>query len=72
MHLMQYGNACQIFTIRPIERKMNSIRGIDEKHRAEWEIADIVFDEGAMLSLEVFHTTVQIVHLNQKIHRFSI
>ena len=60
------------FESRPIERKVNSIRGQDTKHDVSWEIADIVFDEGAMLSLEVFHTTVQVVHLNQVIPRFSI
>ncbi len=60
------------FESRPIERKTNSIRGKDIWHDVNWEIADIVFDEGAMLSLEVFHTTVHIVRLNQNIPRFSI
>jgi MFS superfamily sulfate permease-like transporter len=60
------------FKTRPIERKLNSIRGKDQKHDVNWEIADIVFDEGAMLSLEVFHTTVQVVRLRQTIPRFSL
>lgn len=60
------------FESRPIERKTNSIRGKDTKHQVNWEIADIVFDEGAMLSLEVFHTTVQVVRLNHKIPKFSV
>ena len=60
------------FDSRPIERKSNSIRGQDSKHKVNWEIADIVFDEGAMLSLEVFHTTVQVVRLNRNIPRFSL
>ncbi len=60
------------FETRPIEKKANSLRGRDEKHAVNWEIADIVFDEGAMLSLEVFHTTVQVVRLNQQIPRFSV
>ncbi len=60
------------FESRPIERKTNSIRGKDPKHKVHWEIADITFDEGAMLSLEVFHSTIQVVRLNQKIPRFSL
>ena len=43
-----------------------------KKHDATWEIADIVFDEGAMLSLEVFHTTVHVVRLNRPIPRFIV
>lgn len=60
------------FESRPIERKTNSVRGVDTKHNVNWEIADITFDEGAMLSLEVFHTTVQIVRLNQNIPKFTV
>ncbi len=62
----------RFFESRPIERKKNSLRGKDLTHNVEWEVADIVFDEGAMLSLEIFHTTVQIIRLNQKIPMFSI
>ncbi|MFY0652270.1 MAG: SulP family inorganic anion transporter [Cyclobacteriaceae bacterium] len=60
------------FESRPIELKTNSIRGKDTRYNANWEIADIVFDEGAMLSLEVFHTTVHLVRLNQRIPRFTV
>ena len=62
----------RFFESRPIELKTNSIRGRDLAHNTSWEIADIVFDEGAMLSLEVFHTTVHTVRLNQAIPRFII
>lgn len=62
----------RFFESRPIERKTNAIRGKDNRHDVSWEIADIVFDEGAMLSLEIFHTTVQLIRLNQNIPRFSI
>jgi MFS superfamily sulfate permease-like transporter len=62
----------RFFESRPIERKTNAIRGKDSRHNVDWEIADIVFDEGAMLSLEVFHTTVLVVRLNQNIPRFSL
>lgn len=60
------------FESRPIERKTNSIRGRDTKHNVNWEMADITFDEGAMLSLEVFHSTVQVIRLNQQIPIFSV
>ena len=62
----------RFFESRPIERKTNSIKGRDLNLNMNWEIADIVFDEGAMLSLEVFHTTVQVVRLNREIPRFSL
>lgn len=60
------------FESRPIELKSNALRGTDTKHGVTWEIADIVFDEGAMLSLEVFHTTVLVVRMNQEIPTFTV
>ena len=60
------------FETRPIEGKTNVLRGSDPSINAKWEIADIKFDEGAMHSLEVFHTTVQVIKLNQTIPRFSV
>lgn len=62
----------RFFDSRPIQRKTNSLKGKYPRHQVDWEIADIVFDEGAMLSLEIFHTTVQVLRLNQKIPEFSI
>jgi len=52
--------------------KSNSLQGKDLENNAQWEIADIVFDEGAMLALEVYQTTVQIVRLPSPIPRFII
>ena len=60
------------FDSRPIEMKSNSLQGLDKENNAEWEIADIVFDEGAMLALEVYQTTVQVVRLPVTIPRFII
>ena len=60
------------FDSRPIEMKNNSLQGFDTENNAHWEIADIVFDEGAMLALEIYQTTVQIVHLPSKIPSFII
>ncbi|MGL1884934.1 MAG: SulP family inorganic anion transporter [Reichenbachiella sp.] len=59
------------FESRPIDGKTNVLRGVDAKHNLNWEIADITFAEGAMLSLEVFHMTVHLVWLDQPIPRFS-
>ena len=58
------------FDSRPIEMKSNSLQGRDLENNAQWEIDDIVFDEGAMLALEVYQTTVQVVHLPVTIPRF--
>lgn len=60
------------FDSRPIEMKSNSLQGQDVKNNSQWEIADIVFDEGAMLALEVYQTTVQVVRLPTPIPRFII
>ena len=60
------------FDSRPIEMKSNSLQGKDTENNAQWEIADIVFDEGAMLALEVYQTTVQIVKLPRTIPTFKI
>ena len=60
------------FDSRPIEMKSNSLQGLDKENNAYWEIADIVFDEGAMLALEVYQTTVQVVRLPSPIPRFII
>jgi len=60
------------FDSRPIERKNNSLQGIDEENNAQWEISDIVFDEGALLALEVYQTTVQVIRLPSPIPKFII
>lgn len=60
------------FDSRPIEMKSNSLKGLDLENNAQWEIADIVFDEGALQSLEVYQTTVQVIRLPSPIPRFII
>ena len=60
------------FDSRPIEMKNNSLQGLDKENNAHWEIADIVFDEGALLALEVYQTTVQIIKLPNRIPEFII
>ena len=60
------------FDSRPIEMKSNSLQGLDVENNAQWEISDIVFDEGALLALEVYQTTVQVVRLPSLIPTFVI
>jgi MFS superfamily sulfate permease-like transporter len=62
----------RFFDSRPIEMKSNSLQGLDAENNAQWEIADIVFDEGALLALEIYQTTVQVVRLPSPIPRFII
>ncbi len=62
----------RFFDSRPIEMKSNCLQGVDVENNAQWEIADIVFDEGALLALEVYQTTVQVVRLPSPIPRFII
>jgi len=52
--------------------KSNSLQGQDDENNTKWEIADIVFDEGALLALEVYQTTVHVVRLPSLIPRFII
>lgn len=60
------------FDSQPIEMKSNSLQGQDAGNSAHWEIADIVFDEGALLALEVYQTTLQVVRMPYSIPRFII
>jgi MFS superfamily sulfate permease-like transporter len=62
----------RFFDSRPIEMKSNSLQGLDAENKAKWEISDIVFDEGALLALEIYQTTVQVVRLPSPIPRFII
>ncbi|MCI5082040.1 MAG: SulP family inorganic anion transporter [Saprospiraceae bacterium] len=77
-HEVDYNNsylrAFQFFEIRPIEYKANIIRGHypGENEDVHWEIADITFDEGALLATEVYNTTVQIVKLPFHIPKFIL
>jgi hypothetical protein len=62
----------EFFETRPIERKKNSLKGVFENSEVSWEIADIRFDEGALLSSEVYQTTVQIIRLPVSIPEFTL
>ena len=62
----------EFFRSRPLEAKSNIIGGEFEEYQADWEMSDVIFDEGAMLSKEVYKTTLLLVHLPSKIAEFTL
>lgn len=62
------------FQTRPIEKKVNMIKGQYEEEYGvlKWEIADITFDEGAMLATEVYKSTIQVIRLPFNIPGFVL
>ncbi|NNE55614.1 MAG: SulP family inorganic anion transporter, partial [Flavobacteriales bacterium] len=62
----------QFFETRPIEYRENIIEGHYADIGLNWEICDITFDEGALEATEVYHTTVQVIHLTKEIPRFIL
>jgi MFS superfamily sulfate permease-like transporter len=69
---ISYLNNFNFFNSRPILEKTNAIQGTDLDNSVRWEISDITFDEGALLSSDVYHTTVHVIHLPIKIPRFTL
>ncbi|TNE46476.1 MAG: SulP family inorganic anion transporter [Deltaproteobacteria bacterium] len=61
----------QFFERRLMEFKENVIYGSYEGHRVTWEIADLTFDEGALL-VEEFHTTAQVLYLPKPLPEFIV
>ena len=60
------------FEIRPIERKLNCIKGTFKDLDVSWEIADVTFSEGAAFTAETFNTTLMVLKLNKKIPVFTM
>lgn len=60
------------FEIRPIERKLNCLKGSYKDLDISWEIADVTFSEGAAFTAETFNTTLMILRLNRKIPIFTM
>jgi MFS superfamily sulfate permease-like transporter len=61
----------QFFETRPLEYKENVISGKYKENGIFWEIADLTFDEGALL-VEEFHTTVQVLFMPRQLPEFVI
>ncbi len=66
-----YLRSFHFFETRPVKGKKNVMRG-SYQNGYKWEAADIIFDEGLLLSSEVFMTTVQIIHLPSTITTFIL
>jgi MFS superfamily sulfate permease-like transporter len=60
------------FEIRPIERKSNCLKGTFKDLDVSWEIADVIFNEGAAFTAETFNTTLMVLKLNRKIPIFTM
>lgn len=60
------------FEIKPIERKSNCLKGAFPDLKADWEVADVTFSEGAAFTAEVFNATVMVLKLNRPIPVFSM
>jgi len=62
----------KFFELRPIERKSNMLSGRFESTDNNWEIADIIFNEGASFTAEVFYSTLMTIKINNEIPKFMM
>lgn len=62
----------KFFESRPLEYKTNIISGEYEGQNISWEICDITFDEGALMAMEVYHTTIKMIELPYSIPEFTL
>lgn len=62
----------QFFKSRPLEKRWNIITGTYLGKNIDWEISDVVFDEGALSATEVYNTTVQVINLPYVIPKFIV
>lgn len=60
------------FKSRPIDLKSNIIGEKYENQNVDWEISDVTFEEGAMLSKEIYTSTMQHIHLPFEIPSFVL
>jgi len=60
------------FKSRPIEYRNNIIIGNYSSFQSDWETCDITFDEGALLAAEVYHASIQVIFLKQKLPLFVL
>lgn len=62
----------KFFELRPIERKSNVLSGRFESTDNDWEIADVIFNEGASFTAEVFYSTLMTIKINNRIPKFMM
>ena len=62
----------KFFELRPIERKSKVLSGRFESTDNDWDIADVVFNEGASFTSEVFYSTLMTIKINNEIPKFMM
>ncbi len=62
----------KFFELRPIERKSNVLSGRFESTDNDWEIADVIFNEGASFTSEIFYSTLMTIKINNEIPKFMM
>lgn len=62
----------EFFKVRPIVAKHNVITGTIDEHDVTWEIADITFDEGALLASDQHDLTCHVLELPFELPPFII
>lgn len=65
-------NKFLFFQLRPVEFIDNCITGIEQRHKARWEIADVTFEEGTLMYHEEYHITVQKIQLSTVLPDFIV
>ncbi|MBT8326649.1 MAG: hypothetical protein KJP21_02935, partial [Bacteroidia bacterium] len=68
---IDYLKTNKFFDTRPIEYAKNQIRGVFS-NEVNWEITDITFDEGALMTAEVHNATMMRLCFNQDIPDFEL
>ena len=67
---IEYFETFYFFKSKQVKSKSNSLSGKEKGIR--WEITDIIFEEGAYMATEAFHTTLGLIELPFKIPKFTI
>lgn len=66
-----YLRSFHFFETRPVKGKNNCLNGVFS-NGLEWEISDVIFDEGALLSSEIYMSTTQVIKLPYSIPNFIL
>tara|TARA_R110002072_G_scaffold22582_19_gene79141 strand:+ start:2828 stop:5077 length:2250 start_codon:yes stop_codon:yes gene_type:complete len=70
-----YLRSFHFFETRPVKGKNNCLKGsysTEDGESISWELSDVIFDEGAFLSSEVYMTSSQVIKLPFSIAKFIL